>query len=422
MTAEYSDSHSDGTVVDVKLFRAIGLFHILNFTAQTGRDGYDGRRHRTVLRVYFWLVIVTIIFNIGGMYLSYNDFQRFTYLTLCVTVSLPCSLKSYVLSRKADTDRLRAVLDMARYAFTSCGRSDPSRLSRRSAALSALLRTFVTINYCTVFFWMLAPFFIHASLSVTHLDGTVSEYRNSILNLWVPLPDAAYNSSAGWSVVYAYEAIVFTGNLIILLMFDCYVLTTCFALNAHFRTLVDGYTALGRRTPGPTLGDEYYSRLICLVDDNQRVVKKFYDFYDVVQSVVKLQIACSTVSGIISIFFAILMFMSGWSLVSPPVLKFFSAYVIVMAQLGIYCFAFSYVETAKSAVNFGLYSSDWTAKDLKFKKTMLLAMKMNSSYQRIAKLTPTNTINLEMLYGVIKTSYSIVSLLLNTAVELKAEE
>ncbi|VVC42144.1 Hypothetical protein CINCED_3A014049 [Cinara cedri] len=246
MTAGNSENH-DRTVVDVKLFKAIGLFQTLS--------GDDGRRYRTAMRVFFWTMFGTIVLNVWGMYLSSNDFQRFTFLFLCVTISLMCSLKAHLLSRTVDAERLGVVLDLARYAFTSCGRRDPSRLSRCRAKLSALLRTSVTIQLCVMLVWLLAPFFVHTRLSVTHLDGTVSEYRIGMVNLWVPLPDVVYDSAAGWSVVYAYEAFFFFCNFIAWMQFDCYLVTTCFALNAQFCTLAAGYEALGRRKASKICGE-----------------------------------------------------------------------------------------------------------------------------------------------------------------------
>lgn len=53
-------------------------------------------------------------------------------------------------------------------------------------------------------------------------------------------------------------------------------------------------------------------------------------------------------------------------------------------------------------MNFGLYGSNWTEMDLKFKKTLLMAMIMNSSHKRVMKVSPNSIVNLEMFTGVIK--------------------
>lgn len=47
-------------------------------------------------------------------------------------------------------------------------------------------------------------------------------------------------------------------------------------------------------------------------------------------------------------------------------------------------------------INFGLYGSNWTEMDLKFKKTLLLIMSMNSAHRRMMKVSPKSVVNMEM--------------------------
>jgi len=47
----------------------------------------------------------------------------------------------------------------------------------------------------------------------------------------------------------------------------------------------------------------------------------------------------------------------------------------------------------KEAVNFGLYCCNWTGMDIKFKKLLLMSMKMNNSNQLKLKATPDIYIN-----------------------------
>lgn len=43
--------------------------------------------------------------------------------------------------------------------------------------------------------------------------------------------------------------------------------------------------------------------------------------------------------------------------------------------------------------------------DLKFKKTVLIAMVMNSAHRRVMKVSPNSIVNLEMFTGVIQLIY-----------------
>ncbi|XP_050432910.1 odorant receptor 46a-like [Adelges cooleyi] len=86
--------------------------------------------------------------------------------------------------------------------------------------------------------------------------------------------------------------------------------------------------------------------------------------------------------------------------------------MIMMAHLFISCYFFGYLDDQVKSMNFALYSSNWTEKDIQFQKLILLAMNMNSAINNISmKLTPTKIVNLEMFASVMHVSYSIVSVL-----------
>ncbi|CAI6349028.1 unnamed protein product [Macrosiphum euphorbiae] len=78
------------------------------------------------------------------------------------------------------------------------------------------------------------------------------------------------------------------------------------------------------------------------------------------------------------------------------ILKYVCGLASLTIELYIFCYGFNYIEDGRSTVNFGLYSCDWTDKDLKFKKTVLLAMSMNSANKQVMKLSPNSIVNLAM--------------------------
>lgn len=55
----------------------------------------------------------------------------------------------------------------------------------------------------------------------------------------------------------------------------------------------------------------------------------------------------------------------------------------------------------REAVTFGIYSSNWTIMDLNFRKTVLLAMRMNDVNQLSIRISPIKIINMQMYSGVI---------------------
>lgn len=135
------------------------------------------------------------------------------------------------------------------------------------------------------------------------------------------------------------------------------------------------------------------------------------------------------------------MYSMGWSILSVPVLKYFCSFASTAMELYIFCSAFHSVEIAvnnpnykifnilylsftcyiriwvlillivhrqKSTVNFGLYSSNWTEMSIEFKKTLLLAMSMNSNHKQVIKGSPKSILNLEMFARVSVIKYLFI--------------
>lgn len=55
----------------------------------------------------------------------------------------------------------------------------------------------------------------------------------------------------------------------------------------------------------------------------------------------------------------------------------------------------------RELVNFGMYSCNWTEMDLKFKKLLLLSMRMNDANQIMIKASAKKIINLELFIDVL---------------------
>ncbi|XP_050544520.1 uncharacterized protein LOC126907347 isoform X5 [Daktulosphaira vitifoliae] len=62
-------------------------------------------------------------------------------------------------------------------------------------------------------------------------------------------------------------------------------------------------------------------------------------------------------------------------------------------------------------VELAMYSIDWTDKNIKFKKMLLLTMSLNNTKRLKMNITPQKTLNLEVFASAMRVSYSIVSLL-----------
>ncbi|KAL4119061.1 hypothetical protein QTP88_011930 [Uroleucon formosanum] len=374
-----------GTVMDVKLFKSIGMYQLLHpATLHLDRD-----LCRIAAMVVVGLTLGMQQMQIFRLYLARHDIPMFANMAMLVVYGFMCLLKGYTIA--AHADRICITLEVARYAFTGCGGRDPSLMRRCRARLSPILRTFVGLSFGTLVVWLVMPWFL------------TSEYDDQPII---------------WAIVYVVESVILIVNVFFWTSFDCYLVTMCFVFNATFRTMSFGYEKVGRgqhlqpHTIQPFC-DHYisdsdaksnvslkflnhYDDLISHIKDNQKIVEKYKTFFEIVQPTVLLQIADGSYTIITMIFLISITYLNGDSIVSPTILKYICGLVSLTIELYIFCYGFNYIEDGRSTVNFGLYSCDWTDKDLKFKKTVLLAMSMNSAHKQVMKLSQNFIVNLAM--------------------------
>ncbi|KAF0762379.1 Uncharacterized protein FWK35_00012118, partial [Aphis craccivora] len=86
--------------------------------------------------------------------------------------------------------------------------------------------------------------------------------------------------------------------------------------------------------------------------------------------------------------------------------------VYLCLQLFLYCHLFDNIHLNIQSVNLGIYSSNWTNMDLKFKKLLLLAMQMNKANEIMMKASMKKIINFQLFASVLTTSYNIVSVMI----------
>lgn len=194
--------------VDTALFRAIGLHQLLR----------SDKTPRMAFAACQWYALLTIVTQMVEVYHTTDDPVWFTTLTtLCVYTVLNVFKGRTIMTYG---EAMQSVLDVGRYNGPSTS-----------------LRVYVAIGLVLLVVWMISPFL---------MDNAADEYRQTIFNFWMPMPMSVYNCTFIWALIYVAEAllaciIMYTG-----LLFDCYLFTICFMLDAQFRALFVGYKKVGR--------------------------------------------------------------------------------------------------------------------------------------------------------------------------------
>ncbi|XP_050439259.1 uncharacterized protein LOC126844863 [Adelges cooleyi] len=164
-----------------------------------------------------------------------------------------------------------------------------------------------------------------------------------------------------------------------------------------------------------------YEDLKILISDCRNVGFYTEEFYSIVRPVVLLQVAVCSGSLITSSYFISLQFLT-YSMDFAKLLQFIVCFILYAIQLFMYTYMLDSINEKRDCINFGLYSSDWTSMDIRFKKLLLLAMQVNSATSTEIQATPNKLMNLELFLSVLRVSYNIVSFMLNVKMKSSADK
>jgi len=236
------EKDGDGSAVDAKLFKTIGLYQLL----RPYETGSAGDRCKTallfVIRISFGFLLTQVV----RILLATGDLERFVFTILINTTLLNMQYKYYVMVTNADS--LRDIMDVTSYGFTSCGRRDRTPLHRCRDAFRPWLRVYTIISVLSTLVWVISPLLVADYAPFDKLDGTVGCYRQTVYNMWFPISERAHNWTPVWSALYAVEIVITVITLPGWVLFDCYLVTVCMLLAAQFRTMTATCETLGRRS------------------------------------------------------------------------------------------------------------------------------------------------------------------------------
>lgn len=202
---------TDETVMDVALFMVLRLHQLL---WSTGRS-------RAIMVTVVWLALGMYVADLSRLYLAFDNPRMFAYVSVTLLYGVMSLVKGFTLVMHAD--RLRDVLDVAAFSFTTSGQRHADSLRRCRATLSTWLRPYAAMSYSTLAMWLVEPW----------VQGMASD-----------------NNVGPWTVVratiHAAEMFTFTFNIFSSTQFDCYLLTACSALAVQFRAVAAAFESLGR--------------------------------------------------------------------------------------------------------------------------------------------------------------------------------
>ncbi|XP_050441407.1 uncharacterized protein LOC126846202 [Adelges cooleyi] len=158
--------------------------------------------------------------------------------------------------------------------------------------------------------------------------------------------------------------------------------------------------------------DGIYEELNTTISRCQKVHLHMREFCSIVRFSALLHVGCYS-GSLITIVYNIAMIFVTYPLNYIGLLQFIVSYICAAGQLFNYLYFSDLMNEARDGLNFGLYSCNWTAMDMRFRKLLLLAMAMNNANQLKIRATPTKVIDLKLFLSVLQTSYSVANIMVN---------
>ncbi|XP_050535500.1 uncharacterized protein LOC126902365 isoform X2 [Daktulosphaira vitifoliae] len=345
-----------------------------------------------------------------GFYYVINDLYAFVQLVLSLFTSFITVCKAIRFAQKYD--EFWKLFDVMKVNFLSYSyyRKDILRNYRKKCVVVANIYAFIWITSCI--FWIANPFIIK-EYPVKNREGNIAVYRNNPLNIFLAYVSYEHYQDFYW-IIYIIETIIVVQVIVDVILHDSIVILLCWMLSAQLETIAAKYETFGHKKINKEEDEEIFSveNLELIIADHIKVISKVKELYELIKPLTIIQLGIMSIIFNALTYMCVLMFFSENMFISVISLKLFLTAIGVMMNLFISGYFYGYLETQKDAMIFAMYSCNWTVKDIKFKKMLLHAIKMNNGNNLSMKVTPTKLVNIEMFSRVMNTSYSIISLLI----------
>ncbi|XP_025207698.1 uncharacterized protein LOC112603381 [Melanaphis sacchari] len=282
------------------------------------------------------------------------------------------------------------------------------KVRNKSIRLTNFIVVFAIISLTI---WIIYPLVIHFYLT-TNGQNNHQRYQ-SVLYLRYPVTKNTYNQY--YFVFYTIEAILAFGILYYSILIDTVLVSLCWIFIAQYEILSEAFGNIKYDDKKKDGSIKAYNDFLSVLSDQRRLNLKLKLYYSIVWYVVLTYVVfCSCSIITLTYSFITTCISTNESLPVFFTIRIITPFIMLISQLFLYCYFFGLINLKKESVIYGMYSCDWTSMDLKFKKLLLLSMRMNGADKLMLKATPTKIINLEFFVKVMITTYNIVSVMLNT--------
>ncbi|XP_025192483.1 uncharacterized protein LOC112592593 [Melanaphis sacchari] len=397
---------------NVKLYKMLRIYDIFD-PKSTKIFGYNYYRCTGIIITV--LTQLYVLFGLTGYLIPMEDTINYIEQSMLIfvgSVNFLAAIKTCVIIYKANNTW--DLFDVTRINFLKSKQCCKYRnkilekVRNKSIRLTNFIFVFAIISWTI---WMIYPLVMNFYLMTT--DQNNHQYYQSILYLRYPVTTNNYNQY--YFVFYTTEGILAFGIIYYSILIDTVLVSFCWVFIAQYEILSEAFGNIKYDDKEKDGSIKAYNDFLSVLNDQRRLNSKLKLYYSIVLHMVLTYVVFCSCS-IIALTYSFIMTCISTNESSPLFfkIKIITPIILLLFQLFLYCYFFGLINLKKESVIYGMFSCDWTSMDLKFKKLLLLSMRMNGADKLMLKATPTKIINLEFFVKVMITTYNIVSVMLNS--------
>jgi len=235
-------------VFNVTLAKLIGLYQTLDpeTTKLRGKNVY-----RVVMAfIALYIGATAVILTVSGVYYWTNNMPLSVDCYWKGIVSFSMCYSMWVIVHNSND--IWNCLSITCYGLTSHSLRD-RRILDRWRERSVLITTTLTVVYLmsAVVFIISSLVLSNDTLPVKNQDGSVSNYRINVFNLYVFLSEDTYN--AHYNLFYVVEALCVVSLLLSFFLFDVLLVTLCLAVSCQMQMICTAFESVGHKSLGDPL-------------------------------------------------------------------------------------------------------------------------------------------------------------------------
>ncbi|XP_022176583.1 uncharacterized protein LOC111037989 [Myzus persicae] len=276
-----------------------------------------------------------------------------------------------------------------------------------------LTNLYITITIVCAIQWIIFPIMVNFFITNKKDNHRI----DSIINRRYPVDVKTFNKYYG--LFFVIEMIMAIQSIYLIPMVDILLLSIGWAIVVQYEVLALAFmnmmdnVILQKDHDYGVVGDYKYFKSI--IFDQQQLFLKLKLYFLIMKPIVLIQVAHSSCiiimllnSFIIMVFFSTETF----TYIIVNSFKIGSAIIFLCIELYLYCCLFDNINLKRESVNLGISSCNWLKMDLKFKRLLLLTMRINDANQITMKASTKKIVNLQLFANVLMTSYNIVSVMM----------